>query len=186
MKKYLKIITISSSIFLFFFLGYQVFAKITIKSKVEKKLQTIPDFSFLTLENNVFSNKELEKEKPAIFIYFNSECDYCQYEATIIQENIHQFDNIQILFVSFEDKEAIHTFSKQFELHIYDNVTFLSDTKGDFSERFGATSVPYLLIYDKKQKLVKKHKGLLNIGTILKAIKQINTREGATGELICE
>ncbi len=171
MKKYIKILIISLGLIIFSFLGYQVSAKINTKVKVEKTLQIIPEFSFQNLEGETFTKKDLKKGQQTIFIYFNSGCDYCQNEAKLIKEHIDEFNNVQLIFVSIETIDEIKTFSKQYQLDNYDNITFLSDKRDGFTTRFGATSVPYLLIYDKNQKLIKKHKGQLTLNGLQKALK---------------
>jgi hypothetical protein len=54
----------------------------------------------------------------------------------------------------------------------HQNVTFLYDNFDTFSSRFDANSIPYILIYNKKQKLIKKHKGQLNANGILRALQE--------------
>ncbi len=170
MKKILKLGIIVLGFGLLSFTGVQVISKIHYKSEVEETLQTIPQFSFETINGISFSNKKLKKDLTTIFIYFNSECGFCEQEAKSIQENIEHFKNTQLIFVSFEPVYKISTFSRQYKLDTYDNITFLFDKRDDFATRFDATSVPYLLIYDKDQKLIKKHKGQLSIRGLLNAI----------------
>jgi len=171
MKTYLKTAIVVLGLGLLCFLGNKVVAKINYKSKITQTLKTIPEFSFETINGESFTQNDINTDMATVFIYFNSECEFCQYEATSIKENIDQFTNIQLIFVSFETKEAIQIFINQYKLNNYDNITFLSDPRGDFSERFDATTIPYVLIYDRDQKLVKKHKGQLSINNILASLK---------------
>jgi peroxiredoxin len=159
---------------IFTFLGYLVYsviAKIEHKSKVAKTLQTIPNFSFKTLQNTDYTNANLKPHTSTVFIYFNSECDFCQHEAQSISEHIEQFKNVHLLFVSTEDIETIEAFAETYNLLTQQNITFLHDSTYTFSNRFDANSIPYILIYNKNQELVKKHKGQLNPDTILKALQ---------------
>jgi len=158
----------------FTFLGYLVYsviAKIEHKSKVAKTLQTIPEISFKTLENNIFTNKNLKPNTAIVFIYFNSECDFCQHEAQNISDNIAQFKDVQLLFVSTENIETIEAFAETYNLLSKLQITFLHDSTHTFSTRFDANSIPYLLIYNSNQELVKKHKGQLKTEAILKLLK---------------
>jgi len=140
------------------------------KNQVAKTLQTIPKFSFKTLENEEFTNTNLKSNTATVFIYFNSECDFCQHEAQSISEHLEQFKEIQLLFVSTEDIETIKAFAKTYNLLTQQNITFLHDSTYTFSNRFDANAIPYILIYNKSQELVKKHKGQLNPDAILKLI----------------
>lgn len=76
------------------------------------------------------------------------------------------------MFVSTEPINAIKQFSKQYSLHNKQNITFLYDNLDIFSSRFDANSIPYVLIYNQNQKLIKKHKGQLNAKGILRVLQQ--------------
>lgn len=168
MKKPIKILLIVLVLALLAYLGYNVVTKMQQKKAIAAQLQTLPAFAFKTLNNTMFTNANLQAKKATIFIYFNSTCDFCQHEAQSISENLDQFSNVQFLFVSTEDTEIISQFATQYNLHNQPNITFLHDTTDTFTTAFGANSIPYLLIYDQSQNLIKKHKGQLNANGILK------------------
>ncbi len=153
------------------YLGYKVIAKTKYKKEVSEMLQTIPDFSFTTLNQKTYTKENLNTATPIIFIYFNSECHYCQHEAKSIKENIEQFKNVQLLFISEEPIETIKTFAETYKLLENDNVRFLHDKNDIFSTQFDANSIPYLLIYDENQQLIKRHKGQIKAENILKELK---------------
>lgn len=172
MRKLIKPLTLILVIGLLSYLGYSVASKIKYKNEVITTLETIPEFSFKTLENYDYTNTNLKLNIPTLFIYFNTECDYCQHEAETISENLEQFKNTQLLFVSTESKSTIKQFSEHYNLHNQSNITFLHDNTHSFSNRFDANAMPYVLIYDKHQKLIKKHKGQLKAETMLKLLKE--------------
>ena len=171
MKKIAKIFVVIIVVGFLGYLLYHVFVKIQHKNEVEKNLQNIPDFSFKTLENKNFTNNNLALNEYTIFIYFNTECNYCQYEAKSISENIASFKGTQLLFVSTEGTNVIKGFAKNYNLLNQPNITFLHDYTHTFSSRFDANSIPFLLVYNKNQALVKKHKGQLKVEAILKLIE---------------
>ena len=154
------------------FLGYKIVTKTKHKNEIAKTLQTIPDFSFTDLNRAVFTKDSLKPHTATVFIYFNSECDYCRHEAQSIKENIGQFVNTQLLFVSPEPVEKIRAFAEIHELSAYNNIRFLRDKDHTFPAGFGAATIPYLLIYDKDRQLIKRHQGQLKAATILKIVQQ--------------
>ncbi|MBB3123342.1 thiol-disulfide isomerase/thioredoxin [Mesoflavibacter sabulilitoris] len=153
------------------YLVYSVVIGIQEKNQIAKQLQTIPEFEFLTLEQQPFTKADLKPEKNTIFIYFNTECDFCQHEAQSISDNLESFKEVQFMFVSTEPINTIRQFSEQYNLNNKQNITFLYDNLNTFSSRFGAASIPFILIYDNEQKLIKKHKGQLNAKGILRALQ---------------
>jgi len=171
-RKTLKYLSIFIIVGLLSYLIYKVVSTINYKNQVEQNIQTVPEFEFLTLNQKRFTNANLKLNLNTIFIYFNSECDFCQHEAQSISDNLDSFKNVQFIFVSTEPIEIIKKISEQYHLNNKQNITFLYDSNSTFSSRFDANSIPYLLIYDKNQKLIKKHKGQLNAKGILRALQQ--------------
>jgi len=171
MKKALKIIIVLLVVSLLGYLAFNVIAKMQYKNEVVNTLKTIPEFSFKTFDSTNFTNANLKPNTATVFIYFNSECDFCQHEAQNISDNLAQFKNTQLLFVSTENIETIKAFAKTYNLLNQQNITFLNDSTYTFSNRFDANSIPYLLIYNSNQELVKKHKGQLKTEAILKLLK---------------
>lgn len=170
MKKYIKPIIGIILISVLVFLGYNISKKISYKKEVAERIKTIPEFSFFTLNNEVFSEEELNKNTYKLFVYFNSDCDYCQSEATQISESLTQFKDTQLIFVSFEPIEGIKKFAKTYNLVDKENVTFLQDKEMIFEELFDAKSIPFMLLYSKDNQLIEKYKGATKIDNILKHI----------------
>ncbi|MFD0992572.1 peroxiredoxin family protein [Tenacibaculum geojense] len=171
-KKSILILVVIVVIGLLSYLGFNVISKAKEKNKIAKQLEIIPEFEFLTLEQKPFTKANLKPKTNSIFIYFNSECDFCQHEAQSISDNLNSFKNGQFIFVSTEPIATIKKFSEQYNLNNQQNITFLYDSNSTFSSRFDANSIPYLLIYDQNQKLIKKHKGQLNANGILGVLKE--------------
>lgn len=171
-RKTILLIVVITVLSLLTYLCLNVISKAKEKNQFAKQLEKIPEFEFLTLEQKFFTKANLKPNTNTIFIYFNSECDFCQHEAESISENLDIFKNVQFIFVSTEPIEIIKQFSEQYNLYSKRNITFLYDNLDTFSSRFDANSIPYLLIYDQNQKLIKKHKGQLNVKGILRALQE--------------
>lgn len=170
MKKTLKIIIPTLLLALIAFMGYKVLVKINHKKEVAEHIKTIPSFSYLTISGKLFSNKNLKKNTPVVFLYFNSECEHCQSEAEQIRDNIKKLTETQLIFISFEEPKKIQDFAAKYKLTHYDNITFLCNSKVDFATTFDINSLPSVIIYDKNNKLIKKIKGTVKIENILKII----------------
>lgn len=170
MKKTLKILILTIIISLLAFMGYKVVNKINYKNRVAENIKKIPNFEYQDLENNIFTNANLKENKPLLFVYFNSECDFCNEEAKMIKENIEQLKTIQIIFISFEETEKIKQFVTNHQLDSYDNITFLSDSKVTFATTFDVKSMPCLVLYDKDNNLIEKIKGQTKAETLIKKL----------------
>ena len=167
MKKTLKIVIPILVISLLVFMGYKVVSKINHKKQVAENIKKMPAFSYITLENKMFTQENLEQNKPTLFIYFNSECDFCNHEAEMVQQNIEQLKAIQVVFISYEPIEKIKQFATKFKLLNHANISFLSDSKITFATTFDVKSMPCLVLYDKDNNLIEKIKGQVKIETVL-------------------
>lgn len=175
MKKYLKIIIPLLVLSLIAFMGYKVVSKINHKKAVAENIKTIPAFSYVSIiDDTVFTNGSLVANKSTLFIYFNSECEFCNHEAEMVEENIAKLKDIQIIFVSFEEKEKIKLFAKQYKLLNHANIHFVCDTKASFATTFDVKSLPTVVIYNRDKELVEKIKGQVKIETILGKLEEGN------------
>lgn len=146
--------------------------KIKHKNVIAEQIRNIPEFSFInTLTQNVYSNDSIDSEKTCLIIYFNSECDHCQYEAEQISTHIDKFENYQILMISYEPKESILAFREVYQLK-NQIITFLQDPKFQFDDIFGNSPIPTSFIYNKNKELVKQFKGEVKIEALLKYLAQ--------------
>lgn len=170
MKKKIKLFIGVVLLVIICFLGYEITSKLNHKKEVAERIKVIPNFSFYTTNGSEFSNKNLQK-KPSVFVYFNSECIYCKSETKKIKERLEDFKEVQLFFISFEKKEIIQQFAKDYELLHEENVLFLEDKKGEFSKLFDVNSIPFMVIYDEDKKLLKKIKGATNIDVMLEVLQ---------------
>ena len=170
MKRYFKTIFLVTFIGIFLFLGFRIISQIIHKNEVAQNIKSIPVFSYQNINGENFTNQSLKKETAVIFIYFNTECDYCINEAQMIKENITQFKDVQLVFVSFENPELIKKFAQKHQLITYDTIYFLSDNKVSFSTTFDSPSMPSMILYNKKHQLIAKIKGQTKVSTLLKKI----------------
>ncbi|MBE9469057.1 MAG: redoxin domain-containing protein [Bacteroidetes bacterium] len=145
------------------------------KQTIEKQIQTIPNFSFTNVYNNkLFTNKNLEKNKATLIIYFNTECEHCEYEIKQISKQNEKFQNFQIVMVSFEDADTLKMFATKYHLNKLANIYLLEDKEIKFDSIFGKSPLPSSFIYNKNGKLVKKFKGEVKTEALLKYLSQQN------------
>lgn len=170
-KRIIKLLLFGIILVVICSLSITIVSKTTKNNLVTSTIKSIPDFRFLTLDSLVFSNYDLEPNFSTIFVYFNSDCDYCHNEARSIKESLHKFKNTQIVFVSTEPLMTIEQFSKQYLFAPKSWVYFVQDNNNVFTNTFNAKTIPYTLIYDKNSQLLKQHKGQYSAKGILKVLE---------------
>ena len=153
-------------------MGMQVLKKLQHKEQVQQALAILPKFSFYTLEGGSFTNAQLPQNNKIVFIYFNTECEYCFYETKDISEQLERFKATTLLLVSNEKKEAIKAFAIKQNLQDKSQVIFLQDSTYTFAKQFEANSIPYILVYDAQGKLLLRHKGQLRAEKLLQLLDE--------------
>ncbi len=172
MKKYLKIILPILFISVLGYFGYQIYTKIKHKKEVAENIKHIPEFDFQHINGERFTQANLKENTPILFVYFNTECEFCNEEAKMIKENSEKFSSIQIVFISFEKPDLITKFATKHQLNKYDNIDFLHDSKITFATLFDVNSLPCLVLYDENQNLIEKIKGQTKAETLLKKLQK--------------
>lgn len=170
-----KIIKTILFILLLLLVGYMLMViveKAKHKNVIAEQIQSIPEFSFINIQDqNIYTNDSLSDEKACLIIYYNSECEHCQYEAEQISMQIDEFNDYQILMISYETIETILAFREKHKL-ISPSITFLQDSEYQFDDIFGRSPIPTSFIYNKNQNLVKQFKGEVKTETLIKYLAQ--------------
>jgi peroxiredoxin len=173
MKKLLKITIPILAVGLLAVMASKIVNTINHKKQVAAFIKTMPPFEYKTLEGKAFTNQNLKAHVATVFIYFNSDCGYCNHEAQEIHQNIQKLQLAQLVFVSFEKPDQIQKFAQQYKLNNHDNIIFITDTKASFATTFDVKSLPTIIIYNQNNQLIAKLKGQTKAEKI---IKQLATR----------
>ena len=174
MKSFIKIIFPIIILILIAYSGYRIIQISQNKKIREEKIAHIPSFELKTMQGEVFTNANLKQNMPTVFLYFNSDCDFCQAETEEIASNIKKLDGIQIIFVSNESIPQISAFQQKYKLDGYDNVLFLCDYNYKFIELLQLKTIPSSFIYSKDGFLLSKNSGSIKVDYLLKSIKRMD------------
>ncbi len=139
--------------------AHKSITKLQQKEKVQDTQQT------LSLIGEKLGMETLDSQKPAVLIYFNSECHFCQYEVKEISKNLSKFKQYQLGFMSFEPEIKAKNFLKEYGLQAF----YLSVDENRLTTHIMG-GVPQVFIYDDNS--LKKHfKGEVKIEAILKVLE---------------
>lgn len=141
----------------------------TQKNQIEAAKE-IPYFTFYTLNSERFTKDSFDNERTKLILYFNSECDHCEKQAKWLRKEIHQFSDLELTFISFEEMSAIKAFRNELDF-TQKNITFLQDARLTFADKFGVGRFPSILLYTKKGKLIHKFEGETKVEAILAYLK---------------
>ncbi len=149
-------------------LAYLTIEKISAKKTKAHKVSILSVANFL---NSDSTTVKISTDSNVVLIFFNPECEHCQYEARGIKENVNDFKNTELIFISSESIAAIQRFASQYNLENYPFVHFTKINREEIFDTFGTLSVPHIFIYDKDHKLIKEFKGETKVEAILKYLQ---------------
>lgn len=130
----------------------------------------IPDFSMTTPSGKIFTNKDLDKNKPTLFFLFSVDCEHCMHETEKLTQNIDKFKGTQIVMITpFHHKDMVAYYRGYF-ISKYPEITMGSDTTRRLNLFFNMHYFPGLYVY-KKGKLVYHFEGTQNIDTLVHYLK---------------
>lgn len=157
MKRFFKFIIPFVILGCLTFLFFKIKTKLNEKRKVEETTALLPHVSFLSIEGDIVKlNHAVNKVKYIVF--FNSDCEHCQAEVRLLADNFEEFENSDVYFLSNEPLENIRAFKEKYLKGQYEFHIGKIDPKVS-SGVFGVHTFPYVMIYDKDNKLLKTFKG---------------------------
>lgn len=167
--KYLVLIVIVSIIGCLWYLSY---AKIAQNQAVQNLINQIPDFEFGTLAGDTISLKFLDNEESTVIVYFNTHCDFCQFELEELERRVSEFEKVHFLLVSAEPKDTLRSYSAQHSFDSLPNVDICRCSYKKLRQWFGKLAAPSIFIYDTEGKLIKNFRGAVRIDDILLALDE--------------
>lgn len=150
---------------------YRTIERINNKEALKEKIATLPILEIWTTDSISFSTTYLISDKYLVIVWFNTDCEHCQYEAQEFRQNPDSFKVAQILMVSGEPLSDIRNFGKTYGVDTLSYLTLLHCEYDAFFKTFGEASVPSLFIYSPDGALLKQYKGETKLEAITKFLK---------------
>lgn len=145
---------------------FKIFSLSSSKKTIDKSQSKMPTFEFAFLNKKGFlTEKELCKGN-VIINYFSTDCDPCQYMATLYYKNSEILKNTEILMVSADDSLNVAEFVKTYKINSLKNISVVLDTKKEFLQKFGTSVTPSFFIY-KDARFLKKIIGETKIENLI-------------------
>ncbi len=138
------------------------------------KCQTILSFQMQLTNGKIFSNNNLQKNKPVLLIYYAPDCEHCQ---LLIKEIFKKFDNfkkLEIIMVTFEPLQYAVAFEKSYGIKKYANIksgveipTFF------FKNYYNLMNTPFTALFNKSGHLVVSYQKQTPVDDLIKHIKAL-------------
>ena len=122
-------------------------------------MSEIPEFEYTSLNNEIFSNENInESEKKIIFLYFSCKCGDCKELINNIENYKKLLEEYEIILITTEKNiDTIKAFVKVKEIEKL-NIPVLIDVNNNFPSDFSlgfSIDLPKVLVFDKNGKLIE-------------------------------
>jgi thiol-disulfide isomerase/thioredoxin len=131
------------------------------------KFPTYPPVKLLLPDSTSFYSKDnLPKKKRVMLVLFNPDCEHCQHEAEILNQNIDKFKDIHIVMATTAPLYLVKKFMEKYNLGGYKNIVFVQDTHYFLLSFYNLHNLPFHAFYDKKGKLISVFEGSMTLEKI--------------------
>ena len=138
--------------------------------------QTIADIPAFCLpqvtDNLLFCNTQIAKDKPVLLIYLHPECDFCHAKAHQIQQKEVNTRDIQMVLVSFAERDSLVKFVETYNLTDMSGLVVLMDSQLLLYDRLQVASIPTTYIYDRRHRLVDVKQGAAKLEKLIQLANQ--------------
>jgi glutaredoxin len=139
------------------------------------KYRNLPAFQLRILDKpKVFNTFDIPKGKPTIFVLFSPDCDHCEQISNMITDSIASFAKAKIYMISPMELVEIKKFTLKNGLNEFKQITVGQDFTFFFGSFFKASTVPFIVIYDKNKQFVSVIKRLRKIDELIDVIKGLD------------
>ena len=171
MKKRTIILCCMITVFLFMF-GSSIFL-IKQKHGFRRTIVDIPEFCLpQVVDSLLLCNTQLTQDNPVILMYLHPECDFCHAKAQQIQQNVVEARDIQIVLVSYAERDSLIKFVETYNLVDIPNVVVLMDPQLLLYDRLRMKSIPTSYIYDRQHRLVAVKRGAAKLEKLIQLANQ--------------
>lgn len=117
----------------------------------------IPQFKIMVAPDSTsYSNNDLKKKQPVIFIVFSPDCGHCKYFTKELLAKYEMVKKARIVMASSLDYDLITKFYEEDKIADYPSITMGRDGNYTLGSFFKVRSFPTIIVYDKKGKFVKR------------------------------
>ena len=151
-------------------IGYQAY--IFLKPEKPGK-PTIPDMPVTLLDGISTTIAKIGSNRNTVVFLMRSNCAYCKEETQQVRAHIDQFNDTEVVFVSFEDIDVIKNYKHEMlpEERPYINFVKASQKEVEPFLEYGLV-FPYMLWYDENGIQKAQHRGVFPVSRIIEVIKE--------------
>lgn len=136
--------------------------------------QTIPPFRMQLTNGKMFSNSDLQKNKPVLLIYYAPDCEHCQALMKEIFQKYNNFKKLQIIMVTFEPLNYALAFEKSYHIKNYPNIiSGVEQPTFYFRKYYNLMNTPFTALFDRRGKMVISYRKQTPVDDLISHIRSL-------------
>lgn len=136
----------------------------------------LPSFGIRLIEDVYHNTASVKQGKPTVFILFSTDCHHCSAVARELRDSLTAFEGCNLFFLAppmpFSDIQKfalVNGVAKRPELHVGQDTAFF------FGSFYHASTVPFVVIYDRKKKWFKTLEAMNHVTELLSELRQMQS-----------
>ena len=154
-------------------IAYQVYAYYDSDSKVASSSKApLPELMVTSYDSLSLDVQKLAEGKYLVMFLVRSDCGFCKQQIAQVNQYIDEFENTEVVFISFEDFDKIRQIKAKHLPEDRDYIRLASGKKEDFAPILNEDLVyPYMLWYDENNKELGQYRGVFPVTKILEVVE---------------
>jgi thiol-disulfide isomerase/thioredoxin len=139
-----------------------------------ERFPTLPPFNILLQDSaTIFNTYNIKEGKPTVLFFFSPDCEHCQMVTDSLVKYMPQMKEADFYMFTFMPLTELRPFAEKKHLNELRNVTLGKDYEFFFPMYYKATTVPWLVVYDRHKRLVKAWNGGVKMPELIEMLQRL-------------
>jgi thiol-disulfide isomerase/thioredoxin len=139
------------------------------------RFPTLPPFNILLQDSaTVFNTFNIKEGKPTVLFFFSPDCEHCEMVTDSLAKYMDEMKKTDFYFFTFMPLSLLRPFAEKHHLADYKNIKAIGkDFDFFFPMYFKAETVPWLVVYDRRKRLVKAWNGGVKMPELIQMLNRL-------------
>jgi thiol-disulfide isomerase/thioredoxin len=140
-----------------------------------QRFPTLPPFNILLQDSaTIFNTYNIKEGRPSVLFFFSPDCDHCEMMIDSLKKHMAELKKADFYLFTFMPLSMLRPFAEKHHLADYNNIAAVGkDYDFFFPMYYKAETVPWLVVYDRKKRLVKAWNGGVKMPELIKMINNL-------------
>jgi cytochrome oxidase Cu insertion factor (SCO1/SenC/PrrC family) len=139
-----------------------------------ERFPTLPPFNILLQDSTtIFNTYNIKEGKPTVLFFFSPDCEHCQMVTDSLVKYMPQMKAADFYMFTFMPLTELRPFAEKKHLNDLKNVVVGKDYEFFFPMYYKATTVPWLVVYDRHKHLVKAWNGGVKMPELVEMLQRL-------------